>query len=146
MSKANRDQINKARQLLTEGKKPVAVVAATGVSLATAYKLYKQLPKPEPPPVTEPAAAPDKATPEEPLIMTRLMNEAEIQKYGPPQAISLADVPKEIHLEIGPVGASAAAASVEAMLEPLKQIGLADIYIKVTAKYYVGKGKTDDQT
>lgn len=144
MGKATKDQMQEAYDMLKNGAKVSDIVAATGVSESAAYKLQRQLREPNKLPNTSAKvempevkpAKPERAVNQPPpfnQIKSSLMTEADIKKYGLPNKADLSNVPKEFCLKIGPVGISLVDKVVAETLEPLKAIGITDVYITVMA-------------
>lgn len=130
MIRATRDQILKAKEELKQGKGPAAVAVSTGISLAKAKALHKELQGVNP---VIPVESEVVSKPQFNQVKTSLMSEEDIKKYGQPTNIDLSNVPKELTIEIGPVGISLALQVLSDMLEPFKIIGVKDICILVTA-------------
>jgi hypothetical protein len=66
-----------------------------------------------------------------------MMNEEEIAAYGAPKNLQIGKIPKDFTMEIGPVGISLAVDIVKEAIEPLKALGVDNIYIIIAA----GKGE-----
>ncbi len=135
MGRATQEQMQKVETMLKQGKSPTAVCALTGVSLRTAYNYQKKLRDAGQLPETESKFTEELKTPLIPLsqVKSSLMTEADIKKYGLPDKADLSNIPKEFRLEIGPVGVSLADKVIAETLEPLKAIGITDVYITVMA-------------
>lgn len=140
MGKATKDQMQTAYEMLKNGSKVSDIVAATGISESAAYKLQRELRTSNKSPNINEVEMPvvKSAKPEiinQPLsynqVKTSLMTEADIKKYGLPNKADISNVPKEFCLEIGPVGVSLADKVVAEALEPLKAIGITDVYITI---------------
>lgn len=128
--KAGKTQINRAKALIAQGVGPASVTVSTGISLSTARKLHKEHLAANPPPATIPRA---KEAPLEIPITTRLMSEKEIQQYGLPNNVHIENVPKEIALEVGPVGVSMVPRVAEGMVNWLKNMGVTDVRVKIVS-------------
>jgi hypothetical protein len=141
--------IEKATEMLQQGKSTTAAVAATGITIAKAKEIQSKICRQsilkkieEHTPVqTEPMNKPVTIAEEPPansVTITRLFREADIQKYGMPANLQFAKIPKEMRIEIGPVGISLAAEVVKSAIEPLKGLGMEDVRIVISAQ---GDGK-----
>lgn len=116
MKQVKNEKIEKATQLLKEGKTPTAVVAATGIGLTTASKILRTL------------RVENQSYP----VTTRFINAEEIQKHGCPEK-PLAKSPKEFILNIGSVAIEVAVAEVKDAVETiLKPLGIKEIHIVLT--------------
>lgn len=103
--RATRAIIEQATALLKQGKGPAAVVAATGISLETAKKLYRQISASLPPTLEPIKMKPDYASQCGP-VSTRKMTPEEIKHYGLPMPHpEPIKVRKEFRIVIGPVAA-----------------------------------------
>lgn len=139
--RATPKQMQEAAQLIQSGKTPLEVVSITGVSLATAYKLSKEskasnnatdnsLKEKE---ITKPVPR----VPVNSEVTSKMMSEKDLGTYGKPSNIQFTKIPKEMQIEIGPVGISLTEEVVKAVIEPLKSLGFEDIRLTVVA---VAKG------
>lgn len=134
-NRATSKQIEEAKNLIAKGKGPNSVSLITGICLKTAQKIQQQYLKEHPTESMQVRRKSDNALPLEPEVSSRLMNQDEIDKYGPPRGVKLDDVPKDFVLRIGPVGVDAAADVVKSTVEAMRILGAADVTVTIeTAK------------
>jgi hypothetical protein len=130
--KATQKQMQDAKRLIAEGLGPLSVSVKTGIALVTAQKLQREYKTAHPIPSSPARTQPEVETlPANPAI-SRLMNQEEINTYGPPNSVKLYSVPKDFSLRVGPVGVDAAAEVVKSTIEAMKILGAADVTVTIT--------------
>jgi hypothetical protein len=131
--KATHAQMQEAKQLIAEGHGPASVSVKTGIALVTAQKLHREYKTAHPDPSSLVRKKPEVETPPANPVASRLMNQAEIEKYGTPQGAKLDDVPKDFVLRVGPVGIGLAAEVVKSTVEAMRILGATDVVVTIAA-------------